>query len=120
MKTGQMVNHEGSRKISCPMRERTHCPQKYVSRMSSTQGQCVHMKKKRIMMLPTSALMWQHHEKNPPLLKKKPKLPAAPVLAVAPCSSASLDDLFSSSFLELADLFFQSTYSLFSVFNFSK
>ena len=70
MKTGQMVKDHGSRKISPPVRERTHCPQKYMGTMSSTQGQCVHMKKKRIMMIPMSVLMWQKHEKNPPMLKK--------------------------------------------------
>ena len=89
-KTDQMVKDHGSRKISHPMRERTHCSQKYMSMVSSTQGQCVHMKKKRIMMIPTVVLMWQKHEKTPPTLKKNPKLPATPVLAVvAPCSSFS-------------------------------
>ena len=68
-KTGQM-NDEAGRKICHPMKERTHCPQKYMSTMSSTQGQCVHMKKKRIMILPTSVLMWQNHEKTPPLFEK--------------------------------------------------
>ena len=58
-----MVKHEGLRKISCPMMERTHCPQKYVSRMSSTQGQFVHMKKKRIVNLPMSVLMRQNYGK---------------------------------------------------------
>ena len=37
-KTGHMMKDHGSRKISHPMRERTHCPQKYVSMMSSTRG----------------------------------------------------------------------------------
>ena len=101
MKTGKKVNHEGSRKISCPMRERTHCPQKYISRMSSTQ--CVHMKKKRIVMLPTSALMWQHYEKNSLSLKKtkivyctsagRSTMPLFFYLLV-PCSYLSNMDLF--------------------------
>ena len=118
MKTGQM-KHVGSQKISHPMRERIHCPKKYMSMMNSTQGQCVHMKK-RIVMLPTSVLMWQNYEKTPPSLKK------SKIVCHTSASSSStmlLFFLFIRRFIFLI-LFrfnisvFQSMYSLFSVFKF--
>ena len=114
----QMVKHEGLRKISHPMMERTHCPQKYVSRMSSTQGQFVHVKKKRIMNLPTPVLMRQNYGITLSLLKKIQKyLPHEYLVVVARhCSSFfSLEEIFSSSFSDLF-CFFSSLCTLYYMY----
>ena len=104
--TDQMVKHEGLRKISHPMMERTHCPQKYVSRMSSTQGQFVHMKKKRIAPHASTdeAELW----KNLIIIEKNQKVSAAQVLMVVARHSSSLfslEEIFCSSFSDLFCLF---------------
>ena len=56
-------------KIMPPLKERTHCPRKYVCMKSNTQGQCVHIKK-RIVMIPRSALLKQQCENAQSMQKK--------------------------------------------------
>ena len=57
------------KKIMPPLKERTHCPWKHVCMKSNTQGQCVHMKK-RIVMIPRSALLKQQCENAQSMQKK--------------------------------------------------
>ena len=56
-------------KIMPPLKERTHCPRKHECMKSNTQGQCVHMKK-RIMMIPRSTLLKQQCENAQSMQKK--------------------------------------------------
>ena len=62
------------KKIMPSLKERTHCPQKHVCMKSNTQGQCVHMKK-RIVMIPRSALLKQQCENAQSMQKKNQNVP---------------------------------------------